>query len=245
MKNDKKSAVDYDGGDGSYVVKNNRKLNIIAFVVCLLLAFFIWVYVMNVENSDYTKTFSVDVSVRGEDALYEATSLNVFGKPSAPVNITVQGIKADVEKYAPEDFIAYIDVSAIDKVGLASLIIVVETPSAAINVISVDPAAANIYIDYEATASIKLIPVSSSDSDLTFEASTDHIGISGAKAYVDKVAYATLTAHNTSVSDGNDSASPTDVRFYDANDVPVPSAYLTADVSGITVKVTDVGGLKG
>ena len=38
--------------DGSYVVKKSRKGNIIAFVLCVLIAFIIWLYATNMENKE-------------------------------------------------------------------------------------------------------------------------------------------------------------------------------------------------
>lgn len=36
--------------DGSYVVKKSKKRNIIAFILCLLIAFIIWLYASNMEE---------------------------------------------------------------------------------------------------------------------------------------------------------------------------------------------------
>lgn len=36
--------------DGSYVVKKSRKGNIVAFVLCVLIAFIIWLYATNMES---------------------------------------------------------------------------------------------------------------------------------------------------------------------------------------------------
>ncbi len=36
--------------DGSYVVKKNRKMNIFAFIFCLLIATAIWLYATNTEK---------------------------------------------------------------------------------------------------------------------------------------------------------------------------------------------------
>lgn len=38
--------------DGSYVVKKNRKLNIVAFILCFLIAFVIWMYATNMEKKN-------------------------------------------------------------------------------------------------------------------------------------------------------------------------------------------------
>ncbi len=36
--------------EGSYVTKKNKKFNIFAFILCLLVAFVIWLYASNHEN---------------------------------------------------------------------------------------------------------------------------------------------------------------------------------------------------
>ena len=41
--------------DSSYVVKKSKKVNIFAFILCVIAAFFIWVYAMNAQNNNYTK----------------------------------------------------------------------------------------------------------------------------------------------------------------------------------------------
>ena len=45
--------------DGTYIVKSKKKVNILAFIGCFVLAFIIWIYVMNVKLYDNTKTFSI------------------------------------------------------------------------------------------------------------------------------------------------------------------------------------------
>ena len=46
----KKKHTELMDDDGSYVVKKNRKLNIFAFILCLLVALLIWIYATNLEN---------------------------------------------------------------------------------------------------------------------------------------------------------------------------------------------------
>ena len=38
--------------DGTYVVKKSRKHNILAFIICLLVAFVVWVYAANKEREE-------------------------------------------------------------------------------------------------------------------------------------------------------------------------------------------------
>lgn len=38
--------------DGTYVVKKNRKMNIVAFILCVLIAAVIWLYATNIEEKE-------------------------------------------------------------------------------------------------------------------------------------------------------------------------------------------------
>lgn len=48
MSKRKQEETVYD--DGSYIVKKSKKANIIAFVLCVLFAFVIWLYATNMES---------------------------------------------------------------------------------------------------------------------------------------------------------------------------------------------------
>ena len=48
MSKKKEKENGYD--DGSYVIKKSRKFSIFAFILCLLVAFFIWLYATNKEQ---------------------------------------------------------------------------------------------------------------------------------------------------------------------------------------------------
>ena len=60
MRKEKSKENERVDDDGSYVVKTNHKTNIFIFIGCLLIAFVIWIYVMNVErkNSEISGTSS-------------------------------------------------------------------------------------------------------------------------------------------------------------------------------------------
>ena len=54
MKKEKK--IEYVNDDGSYVVKKSKKSNIFAFVLCVIIAFVIWLYTVSVEINEQNKT---------------------------------------------------------------------------------------------------------------------------------------------------------------------------------------------
>ena len=86
--------------DGTYVVESNKKVNILAFIGCFLLAFVIWIYVMNVKINDNTRTFSINMDIKGEASLLNDKSFSVFGASETWVKVTVQGSNADLQKYS-------------------------------------------------------------------------------------------------------------------------------------------------
>lgn len=50
----KQNQVAHD--DGSYAKKSNKKINIFAFILCLLIAFVIWLYASNLEKNTQAET---------------------------------------------------------------------------------------------------------------------------------------------------------------------------------------------
>lgn len=69
--------------DGEYVVKKSKKLNIIAFILCVLASFSLWLYVVNTQDADYTRTVAASVvCVGGESAdrefVFELSSKGVI-----------------------------------------------------------------------------------------------------------------------------------------------------------------------
>ena len=68
----KKKEQDHGYDDGSYVIKKNRKFSIVAFILCMLVAFVIWLYAENKENQKDT-----EMNETGGDSLYTETCTDV------------------------------------------------------------------------------------------------------------------------------------------------------------------------
>ena len=69
MKKRKERAED----DGSYVVPQNRKMNVFAFVICFLVALLIWIYATNMENKEKTEEPQSTVAAEVVDTVDEWT----------------------------------------------------------------------------------------------------------------------------------------------------------------------------
>jgi len=54
MSKEKKN-VENINDDGSYVVKKSKKSNVLAFILCVVIAFIIWIYTVNLEMLEQKK----------------------------------------------------------------------------------------------------------------------------------------------------------------------------------------------
>ena len=51
--------------NGEYVVRRSKKLSVIAFILCVLVSFSIWLYVVNTQDIEYTRTVAASVVCNG------------------------------------------------------------------------------------------------------------------------------------------------------------------------------------
>lgn len=236
----KNRSHDMASDDGAYVVKKSKKLNIFAFVLCVLASFSIWLYVMNTQTSDYTKTFTITVEAINMDKLEEDTGLSVFGLSKTQASVTLSGKKSDVQKYSEKDFRAYIDVSAIDQVGYASLNVAVEVPSSDVKVMVVEPQKITVYADYMQTKTISA-DCRHSDSDdnpYTFELNFRKIEISGPAAFVNKIFKAQVDVPGGSYDVGDTiPVQMENIKFFSEKEELLSSLYITVETESINAKV--------
>ena len=223
------------------MVKTSKKANIFAFIVCFFLAFCIWLYVMNMENGDYTKTFTLSIEVVGEEVLFEKTGLRLFddSATATTANVTVQGTKADVQKYKEQDFRAYIDVSGLTEAGKATVGISVETPTSAVKVMSSDPMTVKVYADYENTVTVELRVSNPNPEVKKFEATATSVVISGPESFVNQVQYVQAQLPVDRYEEG-DTVELTNLRVYGEKNLPLSMLNLTVEPDTVVITVLTV-----
>lgn len=144
------SAADKAGKSG------RRAPNLIPQLLCVVLAVFVWLYVMANNSPDYERTFSgVPVSIENTALLSNSNGLTVLSGAGNLADITITGKKSDLISYSLEDIVASVDVGRITEAGRHQLSVSVTTPSGAI-LKSVSPTSVEIYVDQIAT---KVVPV--------------------------------------------------------------------------------------
>ena len=75
--------ADIEQGNGEYAVRRSRRSNIVAIVICLLLALFVWILVMNAE--DTARVSLVLDAPEGSECTYEisADEIEIKGSVAA------------------------------------------------------------------------------------------------------------------------------------------------------------------
>ena len=220
--------------NGTVVAKKNKKVSILAFAGCFLLAFVIWIYVMNVKINDNTKTFNIKMDIKGENELLDDANFSVFGATETWVKVTVQGTNSDLNKCSEKDFGVYVDVSGIENAGRTPLNIVVESKSSAVSVVSTDPVQVSLFIDEKISSpvAIRSAPGESS-SEESVGVNTEIIFVEGPRTYISEISYAMIFAENSESGDvlGNSLK----VVFYDELNNVVESPYLVCDLTNVEV----------
>ena len=184
------------GRDTVSIASNRkRKLDILPRLLCLLAALIIWIYMVNVNDTDISSTMMLKVEIRGLEELSENENLLVYGIDRTEVMITVKGSNRDLVKYGEGDYSAVVDVSSINGAGKHSLPITVSTPSgSSITLASSEIQKITLYTDYSST---KTVPLQIIDTDVfsgvythSVESDADSLEITGPKSMIDKVALA-------------------------------------------------------
>ncbi len=144
---------EYDKKGREQIVLSNeskRRLDIVPRLVCLLLALIIWIYCVNINETDVTTTFNVKLNVVGAESM--ANGMSIYSTSNVTeVRLTVQGNNRDINRYTASDYYAYIDVSEIGSVGWSTQKIMTELPDgSSLSLISMDIDAVSVYVDVSA-----------------------------------------------------------------------------------------------
>ncbi len=206
--------------------QRNRRIDLFPRLLCLLFAITIWIYCVNMNESDVTATFSVKLNVIGAESMSDGMSM--YSMSNVPeVKITVKGTNRDINKYSASDYAAYIDVSQIDSVGWSTIKIITTAPeNSSLTILSTDIDAVSVYADVATEA---VVPLEIKQGNITHNANYEvsheledgvkSITIKGPKTLVDEI---TRVEH---VIEGEFNKSKTisgfSLNFYNKNGEPI------------------------
>ena len=223
--------------------------NYIPKILCVLAAFVLWIYVMQVESPEYEQEItSVPVELENAASLSEASGLSVYSGSGNRISLTVAGKKSIVSKLKAEDVSAYIDLSRVKEAGRHSLDVSVDLPDD-VTLVDCEPSTVTVYVDEMDSISL---PVSEKLVNFVLESpyelgeiafEFDTVNVTGPKNRISNLAGAVVTINmedrkstfvtNSAITLVDKSGNLSDMNYLSMSEsemnVTVP-IYLTKDV---------------
>ena len=231
---------------------------LIISVVSFVIASIFWIYVLNIDNNAYEKTFIVRVSIENGSAILPGErsaqeSLGIYMSDEVSVSVTVKGRRADIYEMSNENLSGYlsiyIDASKAVERGMCVLDVEsrVTNDKIALEVVDISPKSVTVLADLEESRELRVINAVSYmlDSPL-YEVYTDSVILSeesvivkGPKTLLDEISDARVFLDLGSVSQSR-SINGVPVDFVNDNMEPIKSEYLeflSCDTPTINVRL--------
>ncbi len=218
--------------------------------VSVLISSVIWLYVLMIDNNDYSKTFMVDVKVKNADVLYNDSQYKIYTDSSFKVAVELKGQRSlmyDMKSENIADYIEiYVDASGITDTGIS--ILDVQTAllktDLDISVTSVEPKTISLMADYETEKTLDIrnnveyVLNSPMYEKYTADVMLDNYNISirGPASVVGKISYAYAATNLGSVSESRN-IDRVPINFADAAGNEINSQYISGNLSFVNVKL--------
>lgn len=130
--------------------------NLIPKILCVVAAFVLWLYVMQVESPEYTETISsVAVSLQNTSVLQSESGLSVYNGGNERINVELSGKKSVISGLKSDDIKAYADVSRIKEAGRHSLDVYVDLPDG-VSIVKPEPSTVTVFADETKSVSLPI-----------------------------------------------------------------------------------------
>ena len=137
--------------------KKRGGYDIVPKILCVVFAFVLWLYVTQIETSDYEETFNgVAIELENTSLLESESGLYVYSGYGNTANVTVVGRKSDINRYTSDSIRLYADVGSITESGRHSVQVQGEVPSG-IRIGSVSVSNITVYTDTKVTKEIDVV----------------------------------------------------------------------------------------
>lgn len=221
-----------------------RRGDILALILCLVVAFMLWGYVMSMESPTSERTFNgVKVSISNMENLNDKHNLSIVSESeNLVVDVILQGKKSVLSKLTSDDIKAYIDVGNITEAGTHSLDIKYLPFPEGTTFAGSSSGSMSMKVDKKATIEVPIVVkyenciIPDGYSVGEYILSVDTVRVEGAKADLDKIKEAIITISagtltNTLV------AKDRIPMICDKNGKKFESEYISYDVTYVDVKL--------
>ena len=220
-----------------------KSLMLAARIICVMLAVFIWLYVVNITSDNYEKTFTlIPIRLEGEESLASSGSMSVYDQSETVVSVTVSGKRSDVSLLDSSDFKAWIDVSGITESGRHNLPVKLSLPDN-VSAISHTPSEVSILADARTDKTVpvkvRLSSYSITENLIVSEmiSSVENVKITGPAATLRKIEAVEAEVDLSSAFITSSFLHNAKLIPVDADGKEVSSEYISIDVHSADVSV--------
>lgn len=107
--------------------KPKRRLDLFPRLICVIIAFIVWIWMVNMNDTDLTESFVIKIQLVGQDVL-EDNNMMVYGLDKQEITVTVKGANRNLQKYEADEYKAIVDVSELSEANDYTLPITITTP---------------------------------------------------------------------------------------------------------------------
>ena len=170
-----------------------RKVDIIPLIVCFFISLGVWIYMVNLNDTDVTATFTIPIEIEGIDELQSRQDMMLYGVDTSEIVITVKGSNRDLRRFSQSDYRATINVGDISSAGRHSRTVNVSVPTGSTITLDMkELVSVNFYTDLKVT---KEIPfdfleghwITNPTYVYEIEKSAEHVSVTGPKSIIDSI----------------------------------------------------------
>ncbi len=170
-----------------------RKIDIVPMIICFFIALFMWIYMVNLNDTGVTATMTLPIEIEGIDELRANSGMMLYGVDKEEVVITVKGSNRDIKRFTQADYRASINVGDITQSGRHSRTVTVSVPTGStITLETKEHLSVNFYTDVSITKNVPFDYVQGNwitnpSYTYTIEKNADHVNVSGPKSIIDTI----------------------------------------------------------
>ncbi len=177
---------------------NNKNKDLTAKIMCVLGAVLLWFYVVSSQTIiDERRFASIPVEIMSSEVIETEYGMTVINGYDYTVDVTVSGVKSELNRLSAEDISAYVDLSQINAAGEYTLDVRTSVPGG-ISVKEISTNYVNVYVDKRSSkpVEIRVNPIYSIESEYSLgtpSANISTVTVTGPEDVLESVAYAQVT----------------------------------------------------
>ena len=237
-----------------------RKIDILPLILCFFLSLGVWIYMVNLNDTDVTANFTIPIEIVGIEELQSRNDMMIYGVDTKEIVVTVKGSNRDLRRFSQSDYRAVIDVSDIAESGRHSRTVNISVPAGSTIALDMkELVSVNFYTDVKVTKEVpfdyilgKMITLP--NYTYAIEKNVDSVEVTGPQSIIDSIEAAKFyipdDEYYTSKNflgfqlsfldkNGDNITYDTGVVTYSTTDVSVKIAVTMEKLISVDVKIPD------